>query len=222
MEAFIRSGFCKLDSPFGEFYFYNNNGIMGRYGRSTRGRERGLNLPNILTLCRFALIPVYVVIFGLGHTKTAFFIVILAGATDILDGYLARKRNQITQVGAMLDPLADKCMMLTVIVSMLASGMIPWQAAVAMFIRDAGMIAGSAFFHFRGKRTVPANSMGKLTTVLFYFAFLFLFFDFSFAVPYLWFVIGVSFLTSVIYILLFLALNRQAETKPKTNAANER
>jgi len=176
------------------------------------GGEKRVNLPNLLTLSRFALIPVYVVFFSTNQLKTAFFIVVLAGATDILDGYLARKRGQITQVGVMLDPLADKCMMLTVIISLLASGMIPWQAAVAMFIRDAGMIAGSAFFHFRGKRTVPANSLGKLTTVLFYMAFLFIFFDFSFAVAYLWFVIGVSFIASAIYIVLFLALNRETDT----------
>ncbi|TMV47152.1 CDP-diacylglycerol--glycerol-3-phosphate 3-phosphatidyltransferase [Paenibacillus mesophilus] len=171
-----------------------------------------MNLPNLLTLSRFGLIPIYVVFFTANQLKTAFLIVVLAGATDILDGYLARKRGQITQVGAMLDPLADKCMMLTVIISLLVSGMIPWMVAVAMFIRDAGMIVGSAFFHFRGKQTVPANSLGKLTTVLYYFAFLFIFFDFSFAIAYLWFVVGVSFVTSIIYIILFLSLNRENHT----------
>lgn len=171
-----------------------------------------MNLPIFLTLCRFVMIPIYVVFFSLGYIKTAFLIVVLAGATDILDGYLARKRGQITQVGIMLDPLADKCMMLTVIISLLVSQMVPWQAAVAIFVRDAGMIVGSAFFHFRGKRTVPANWMGKLTTVLYYFAFLFIFFKISFAIPYLWFVIGFSFITSIIYIILFQSLNRQEES----------
>lgn len=168
-----------------------------------------MNLPNLLTLCRFGLIPIYIAFFVAGYLKTAFFIVVLAGATDVLDGYLARKKGQTTQIGAMLDPLADKCMMLTVVISLLASGMIPWLAAAAIFVRDAGMIAGSAFFHFRGKQTVPANSLGKLTTVLYYFAFLFIFFNFSFALVYLWFVVVVSLVTSVIYIILFLALNRQ-------------
>ncbi|MDF2722026.1 MAG: CDP-diacylglycerol--glycerol-3-phosphate 3-phosphatidyltransferase [Paenibacillus sp.] len=167
-----------------------------------------MNLPNLLTLCRFGLIPVYIFFFSSNQLKTSFLIVVLAGATDVLDGYLARKRGQITQVGVMLDPLADKCMMITVIISLLVSGMIPWQAACAMFIRDAGMIIGSAIFHFRGKQTVPANSLGKLTTVLYYFAFLFIFFDFQFAIKYLWFVVGVSFVTSIIYIVLFLSLNR--------------
>ena len=185
--------------------------IMGKCGRTIRGRETGLNLPNVLTLCRFALIPVYIAFFSAHRYKTAFMIVLLAGATDILDGYLARKRGQITQLGIMLDPLADKCMVLTVIISLLLSGKIPWQAAAAMLVRDAGMIIGSAFFHLRGKRTVPANSLGKMTTVLFYIAFLFLFFEFSYAVTFLWFAIGVSFIASIIYIILFFTMNKRAD-----------
>lgn len=132
---------------------------------------------------------------------------LLAGLTDILDGYWARTRGLVTQLGVMLDPLADKSMMIAVMISLLVSGMIPWEAAAAIFIRDLGMILGSAFFHFRGKRTLPANLMGKLTTVLYYVAILFVVFEVSFAMVYLWFVIAVSFLTSFIYIVQFATLN---------------
>ena len=166
----------------------------------TKRRRAILNIPNMLTISRFVLIPVYLVIFFNGHIQIAFLILLAAGLTDILDGYIARTRGLITPIGVMLDPLADKSMMIAVILSLLISGMIPWQAAAAMFIRDLGMIIGSAFFHFRGKLTVPANVMGKLTTVLYYFAILFIVFHLTFAMTYLWFVIGVSFLTSFIYI----------------------
>ncbi|MEC0225772.1 CDP-alcohol phosphatidyltransferase family protein [Paenibacillus alba] len=172
-----------------------------------------MNIPNMLTLSRFVLIPVYLAIFLSGHIQIAFVILLAAGLTDILDGYIARTRGLITPVGVMLDPLADKCMMIAVILSLLITHMIPWQAAAAMFIRDAGMIIGSAFFHFRGKLTVPANVMGKLTTVLYYLAILFIVFKLTFAVTYLWFVITVSFLTSFIYIFQFLLLNRAAKMK---------
>lgn len=103
--------------------------------------------------------------------------------------------------------------MIAVILSLLITAMIPWQAAAAIFIRDLGMIMGSAFVHFRGKLTVPANVMGKLTTVLYYLAILFIVFHLDFAITYLWFVIGVSFLTSFIYIFQFLLLNRRAKAK---------
>lgn len=167
-----------------------------------------MNLPNLLTCIRFLLIPVYIAVFRSGHVKTAFLIMVIAGVTDVLDGYIARSRGQVTQIGIMLDPLADKLMLITVILSLMISGMIPWTAAAAMFIRDAGMIAGSAFFHFRGKKTVPANAMGKLTTVLFYLAILLIVFEVPQAVTYLWLVIIFSFITSLMYIFKFRRINR--------------
>ncbi|OGX61076.1 MAG: CDP-diacylglycerol--glycerol-3-phosphate 3-phosphatidyltransferase [Paenibacillus sp. RIFOXYA1_FULL_44_5] len=167
-----------------------------------------MNVPNTITISRFVLIPAFVIIFFMGYIKTAFVIVMLAGATDILDGYLARRNKQITQLGIMLDPLADKLMMLAVIISLLVTSMISWLAAAAFFFRDVSMILGSAIFHFRGKKTVPANIMGKLTTLLYYLAFLFIFFDFRFARSFLWIVIGFSFVTAWVYIILFRTINR--------------
>lgn len=166
-----------------------------------------MNVPNILTFIRLILIPVYAVVFGLGYVKVAFFVLLAAGITDVLDGHIARTRGMITELGTMLDPLADKLMLITVISSFLLSGLIPWTAAAAMFFRDACMIVGSAYFHFRGKKTVPANAMGKITTVLYYAAILFIVFEFPFAIPYLWFVIAFSFVTSILYIFSFRRLN---------------
>ncbi len=160
-----------------------------------------LNLPNVLTMSRFALIPVYVVVFSIGYIKIAFLIVLLAGLTDILDGYIARRSGQITQFGIMLDPLADKCMLLVVFISLLYANLIPWQAAIAIIIREIGMITWSAFSYVRDKKTVPANIMGKLTTVLYYVVMWFIIYNVKYDIYFLWFVIVVSFLTSLIYIL---------------------
>lgn len=178
------------------------------------------NLPNILTLCRFLLIPVYLIIFGAGYPRVAFFVLLAAGLTDVLDGYIARKRKLVTQLGSMLDPLADKSMMIAVILSLVLSQMISWQAAAAMFLRDAGMIAGAAFFHFRGKMTVPANALGKLTTVLYYVAILLVVFQLPYAAVYLWFVIVVSFIASMIYIVQFHSLNRDQTATEQTKGDN--
>lgn len=173
-----------------------------------------MNVPNMLTMLRFAFIPVYVAVFAsdaTNHMRWAFVIIVIAGLTDVLDGYLARKYGQVTKIGSMLDPLADKTMMITVILSLLFSGHIPWSAGAAIFIRDAGMIIGSAYFHFRGKETVPANWMGKLTTMLYYLAIFFIFIEMPWARTYLWGVIAFSFVTSFIYIALFTSLNREAK-----------
>jgi cardiolipin synthase len=184
----------------------------GRMPNLHEGRQKGMwNVPNLLTVFRFFLIPVYLFVFEAGYIRTAFLVLLLAGLTDVLDGYIARKRKLVTQLGSMLDPLADKTMMIAVILSLVFSKMIPWEAAIAMFLRDAGMIIGSAFFHFRGKQTVPANVMGKLTTVLYYLAIMLVFFQFSYANTCLWIVIIISFVTSIIYIYQFAGLNKKEE-----------
>ncbi|GFN32681.1 CDP-alcohol phosphatidyltransferase family protein [Paenibacillus xylaniclasticus] len=168
-----------------------------------------MNLPNLLTISRFLLIPIYIVVFAGGERMIpAFGVVVLAGLTDVLDGYIARKRGQITAVGAMLDPLADKLMLITVILSLLLTGHIPLAAAILMFTRDLGMIIGSAVFHFSGRKTVPANWMGKLTTVLYYIAILFIFFEAPFAQGYLWSVVIFSFVTTMMYMIQIFAINR--------------
>lgn len=166
-----------------------------------------VNLPNWITIFRFALIPVYIYFILEEQLYEAFGVVVLAGLTDILDGYLARSRKQVTIVGKMLDPLADKTLMIVVILSFLYLKLIPWEAALAIFIRDIGMIIGSAIFHFRGLKTVPANMMGKLTTIMYYLAILLVIFKIDFAVTYLWGVIIFSFLTSFVYIFQFKSLN---------------
>lgn len=75
------------------------------------------------------------------------------------------------------------------------------------------MIVCSAFFHFRGKKTVPANIMGKLTTVLFYIAILLVIFEIPLAISYLWFVIIVSYITSILYAFQFVTINQGEESK---------
>lgn len=178
--------------------------------QARRGVNQFVNIPNILTLCRFTLIPVYLIVFFSGHLGFAFGIVVLAGATDVLDGYLARRNKQVTVVGSMLDPLADKSMMIAVILSLLYEQLISWQAAAAIFIRDIGMIIGSAFFHFRGKKTVPANIMGKMTTVLYYLAIMWIFFGWAFADAILWTAIILSFVTSFVYVARFRMINSKS------------
>ncbi len=170
-----------------------------------------VNVPNALTVFRIMLIPVYLYIFFSAipyHVEIAYLILILAGVTDIVDGYIARTYKMITDFGKMMDPLADKLMMLAVITSFFLTGRISLWAALFFYARDVGMIVTSAVFHFRGKKTVPANAFGKLTTVLFYIAFTLLMFRFSNGEKVLWIVIAFSFVTSAIYLAKVRLLNR--------------
>lgn len=169
-----------------------------------------MNVPNLLTLCRFALVPLYLVVFFSGHpyaTQWAFVVLLTAGLTDIIDGYLARKYKQVTDIGIMLDPLADKLMMIAVILSFVLTDRISWLAAGVFFVRDIGMIVGSALFHLNGKKPLPANALGKATTVMFYITFLLIMFDYPYAENVLWAVIALSFVTSFNYLIKFKRIN---------------
>ncbi|MFC7440040.1 CDP-alcohol phosphatidyltransferase family protein [Laceyella putida] len=171
-----------------------------------------MNLPNLLTMVRFFLIPTYLAVYFsdmAGRMFWALGIILLAGLTDVVDGYLARKTQQITQLGVMLDPLADKLMMLAVFLSLLISGKISVGAALAIFLRDVAMIVYSAIFHLRGKKTLPANFFGKLTTVLFYLALFMLMLDLAQAQAFLWSVIILSYVTSLIYLIQLRVVYRE-------------
>jgi cardiolipin synthase len=175
-------------------------------------RDPELNLPNLLTLARFFLIPLYLAVYFsdmAGRMYWALGIILLAGLTDVVDGYLARKTQQITQLGIMLDPLADKLMMLAVFLSLLISGKISLGEAAAIFLRDVAMIVYSAIFHLQGKKTLPANFFGKLTTVLFYLALFMLMLDYTQAHVFLWSVIILSYITSLIYLFQLRVVPRE-------------
>jgi len=170
-----------------------------------------LNLPNTLTFSRFLLIPLYIYVFfsNSPHNELfAYCVLLLAGITDMLDGFIARKYNLVSEVGIMLDPLADKLMMLTVILSFLLIGRIDWIIALAIFVRDMGMIVSSIILHWQGKKTVPANIWGKLTTVLYYLVILFVMFEAPYYLTFLWGVVIFSFIVSFLYLNEYQRLNR--------------
>jgi cardiolipin synthase len=169
-----------------------------------------LNIPNLLTMLRLGLIPVYGIVFFSDSPYNMYFallVLAVAGVTDIVDGYLARRYRWVTELGSMLDPLADKLMMLAVLLSLVIDERVSWWAAGLMVFRDAGMILTSVVFVSRGLKTVPAMFWGKATTVLTYLALVALLMRWPFAEWVLWGVIGVAFGTSLLYIQRFRALN---------------
>jgi cardiolipin synthase len=169
-----------------------------------------LNLPNLLTMLRFGCIPVYGIVFFSDSPYNmlyALLVLALAGLTDVIDGYLARTFDWVTELGSMLDPLADKLMMLAVILSLVIDGRVSWWATGLMVLREVGMIVTSVFFVSQGKKTVPAMFWGKATTVLMYLALVALLLRWPHAEWLLWGVLVVAFGTSCIYLQRFRALN---------------
>ena len=129
-----------------------------------------LNTPNILTMLRIALIPVFVVIFYLPWDWAAVICALvfaLAALTDWLDGYLARKLNQVSPMGAFLDPVADKLMVATALVLLVqADPNMTMAVAVAVIIgREIAISALREWMAEIGNRTsVAVSEIGKFKT----------------------------------------------------------
>ncbi|OFI05375.1 CDP-diacylglycerol--glycerol-3-phosphate 3-phosphatidyltransferase [Clostridium acetireducens DSM 10703] len=131
-----------------------------------------MNIPNMLTLFRLFLIPVFAITFFSNIKNSLIFsilIFLLAGFTDILDGYIARKYKLITKCGIILDPLADKLMLITVLTCLTIKSYSPLWILIIVTIKEFSMIIGGAILY--NKNTViPSNKFGKIATLLFYIA----------------------------------------------------
>ena len=150
-----------------------------------------MNLPNKLTIFRIILVPIMVIIPFLGITGTISgipiswiiidLIFILASITDKLDGYLARKNNQITTFGKFLDPLADKILVLSALVILVEYGKIPSWIPIIVLSREFIVSGYRLIAVEKGGKVIAASIWGKLKTVTQMIGIIFAFLDkFSF------------------------------------------
>jgi cardiolipin synthase len=98
--------------------------------------DRALNLPNLITLLRVILVPVVFWLLITGQTEIAFFLFIVAGISDAVDGYLAKTFGWQTELGAYLDPLADKLLIVSIFLALGVDGKLPIWLVVAVVSRD--------------------------------------------------------------------------------------
>lgn len=138
--------------------------------------SRIVTVPNLLTLFRMALIPVFVSLLFYRKFGLALGVFILAGLTDGLDGLLARRLNQGSQLGAILDPIADKLLLVTsfVVLSMPATNPqlarhlpVPFWVTAAVFSRDIFILVGAAAINIvTGFRRFRPSWLGKINTAV--------------------------------------------------------
>lgn len=126
-------------------------------------------VPNALTILRFIFIPFIILSLKNDDYLSTFILLTISGLTDILDGWIARKFNFITNFGKLMDPLADKLTQLTVLTTLALKGIIPAWMIIVLAIKECVMIAGASFLY--GKELVVSSKWyGKIATVLFYLA----------------------------------------------------
>jgi len=125
-------------------------------------------IPNYLTIVRILLVPVFLILFFNVNIEIAGIVFLIAGATDVIDGYIARKYNWVTDIGKLLDPLADKLMQISAIISLGIVERLPIWLIAFIFLKELGMIIGAAFILKRERVYVKSDWYGKLSTVLLY------------------------------------------------------
>lgn len=125
-----------------------------------------MNIPNLLTIFRISLVPIFVIFVIHNDLWRALIIFILAGITDGLDGFIARLLNQRTVVGAYLDPIADKMLLMSAYIGLAFKDMLPGWLSVIVVSRDIIILAGIAIISLMGKGTeIRPSIASKFTTV---------------------------------------------------------
>jgi cardiolipin synthase len=134
--------------------------------------------PNQLTLLRLVFVPFIATSVLENDYRTAIVLLLLAGFTDALDGYLARKMNQKTVLGQYLDPIVDKMLLSTLFLVLAAAHRIPWRITITVFSRDFGILLVSAVLYATTQlRDYSPTILGKANTAAQIFALLFVFLD---------------------------------------------
>ncbi len=158
-------------------------------------------LPNILTTVRLIVIPVfaYFMLFTDKFLISAG-LFLFSGITDVVDGWIARRFNMITDVGSVYDPFVDKLMQITAVVCMSIRGIVPFWVICCVAAKEVTMIIVGLVLYIK-KIVVRSNWYGKATTVIFY-AIIFALMIF----PEINYMIKMTMLVSLILVMVFAAV----------------
>ncbi|MBW3626401.1 MAG: CDP-alcohol phosphatidyltransferase family protein, partial [Actinobacteria bacterium] len=135
--------------------------------RPTRrtGEERILTLPNAITTARLAAIPLFVwLLFAKDDRAAAAILLAVLGSTDWVDGFVARRYDQVTELGKVLDPLADRLLLGVAVVSILIDGSVPLIVAVLALVREAVVAVAALVLAAMGVRRIDVTLLGKAAT----------------------------------------------------------
>ena len=125
-----------------------------------------MSIPNLITLCRILLVPVVVWAITAGEMRVAFVLFLAAGISDAVDGFLAKRFGMGTELGAFLDPLADKAMLVSIYVALGIMAVVPRWLVILVVSRDI-MIVGAVMLSWLVNRPIPLKPLlvSKLNTV---------------------------------------------------------
>jgi len=162
------------------------------------------------------MVPIFPIVYNSGLPSAHLYaagVYFAAACTDVIDGWLARRNNQITRLGKVLDPLADKSMAFTVLLTITIAGVVHWWAVLVLFIKELTMGIGAMTLLRRRNDVFAAVKIGKAATAVFFIVCMVL--TVFISIPLLWsnilLGVAVSMNVSALVYYLWLYFNKPAE-----------
>ena len=123
-------------------------------------------VPNAVTLARLLLMPVCAYLLATGRFGWGIALTAVVGSTDWVDGWLARRTGQVSRLGQLLDPLADRLLIASVAIALVIQDVVPWQAAVLLLARDLVLLCAWPLLKRRGIEPPEVILLGKAATLV--------------------------------------------------------
>ncbi|WP_213450116.1 CDP-alcohol phosphatidyltransferase family protein [Rhizomonospora bruguierae] len=134
--------------------------------------DRVLTVPNAISFARLIGVPLFLYLFLVAHRDVAAIVVLAVGGTsDWVDGYVARRLNQVSRLGELLDPLADRLYILATLLALTVREVVPWPFTVALLAREAVLAVNVAVLRRYGYGPPQVHYLGKTATFILLFAF---------------------------------------------------
>jgi cardiolipin synthase len=132
--------------------------------------SRIVTIPNILSLLRLLLIPVFLVLLVLGHFGWALLLIAVSAITDFVDGYVARHFNQVSRLGQLLDPAVDRLFILSTLLGLGWVDVLPWWLVAVIIARDVLLLVLGVVLANHRFGPLPVHHLGKMGTFAILFA----------------------------------------------------
>lgn len=132
--------------------------------------SRILTIPNVLSFVRLALVPVFLVLVIMGEDVLALIVLVVSSFTDFLDGVLARRLNQVTRLGQLLDPAADRLFIFATLIGLAVRGIVPWWLVAVIVGRDVLLLVLGVILANFGYGPLPVHHLGKIATFCLFYA----------------------------------------------------
>jgi cardiolipin synthase len=132
--------------------------------------SRVLTVPNLLSFLRLALVPVFLVLIVEGYDIWALLVLAVSSLTDFLDGWIARRYNQMTRLGQLLDPAADRLYIFAALIGLAWRDLVPWWIVTVVVGRDVFLLVLGVVLANHGFGPLPVHLLGKVATFCLFYA----------------------------------------------------